>query len=361
MTVDLSLLSPIAHAWQAGVAGLSAAVVVPVGAALGITERLGNPADVAEALMISVLHLVLIAGVLRPLESWWPAERWDNRDHTRVDRLNTILMIMGLFPLFSFLVLTPVAQLFSDGAGAGADAPSGLKLWVPWFNDHPWLLFGLYYVLYDLAYYLMHRTQHLIPWWWALHSLHHSQRQMSCWTNDRTHYIDGVLQSFVLASVGLVMGVDAAEFAWMTLISELVQNLSHANLRWHFGRVGDRLFVGPLFHRLHHMQRDPTDASLHNCNYGQVLSIWDVLFGTARYEPGRIRPTGVSDPVVDADNGRGLVSQQWHVAKRFWGALRRRAGWKPGDVSFGPGYVPVPDGSAPHADAPAARPGAGTH
>ncbi len=348
MTLDIPLISAVAQAWQAGVTAISTGLVQPAGAALGLTERLGNPADVAEALMISVLHLVLIGGVLRPLESWWPAERWNDRHHTRVDRLNTILMIMGLFPLFSFVVLTPLAQLFSEGAGAGADAPSGLKLWVPWFNDHPWLLFGLYYVLYDLAYYLMHRTQHLIPWWWALHSMHHSQRQMSCWTNDRTSYIDGVLQSFVLAGVGLVMGVDAAEFAWMTLLSELMQNLSHANVRWDFGTLGGRLFVSPLFHRLHHMKRDPENPALHNCNYGQVFSVWDVLLGTARYEPDRVRETGVSDPVVDADNDLGLVGQQLYVARRFWSAVRRRAGWKPGDVSFGPGYVPVPDTDAPH-------------
>src|SRR5256885_6271474 len=77
--------------------------------------------------------------------------------------------------------------------------------------------------------------------------MHHSQRQMSCWSNDRSHYLDGMLQSFILATVGLAMGVEPSEFALLGLLSELVQNFSHANVRlrlgW-LGRVGERVLVG---------------------------------------------------------------------------------------------------------------------
>ena len=164
---------------------------------------------------------------------------------------------------------------------------------------------------------------------------------MSCWTNDRGSYLDGMMQSVILASVGLVMGVDIEEFAWLTLVSELVQNFSHTNVRIGFGRFFERIFVDPKFHRLHHMHVDPEQPNLHNCNFGQVLSVWDVLFGTTLYgEP--TRSTGVSDPVIDADNERGLIAMQWYTLKRFWGAFRRPAGWRLGDVGFGPGYEPIP-------------------
>jgi hypothetical protein len=46
--------------------------------------------------------------------------------------------------------------------------------------------------------------------------------------------------------------------------------------------------------------------------------------------------------MIDADNGRGLIVQQWETLKRFWGAFRRPAGWRPGDVSFGLNYEPIP-------------------
>jgi hypothetical protein len=145
----------------------------------------------------------------------------------------------------------------------------------------------------------------------------------------------------VLAVVGIVMGVEPEQFAWLVLVGELVQNFSHANVRIDFGPVFDRVFVAPKFHRLHHMLVDPTRPKLHNCNFGQVLSIWDVLFGTALYgEP--LRPTGVGDPMVDDDNNHNLIGLHWNAFRRFWGAVRRPAGWKLGEVAFGPDYRPIP-------------------
>jgi len=86
---------------------------------------------------------------------------------------------------------------------------------------------------------------------------------------------------------------------------------------------------------------DPERPNLHNCNYGQVFSIWDVVFRTALYgEP--TRPTGVGDPIVDADNNYSLLGLHWVSTKRFLGAVRRRSGWKPGEVSFAEDYTPIP-------------------
>ena len=142
--------------------------------------------------------------------------------------------------------------------------------------------------------------------------------------------------------VGVVMGIDIEDFALLTLISELVQNYSHTNTRLGFGKLLERIFVDPKFHRLHHMVADHAKPGFHNVNFGQVLSWWDQLFGTALYnEP--VHPTGVADPVVDADNERGLVMMQWYTLKRFWGSFKRGDGWKPGDVSFGPDYQPIHD------------------
>ncbi|MDR3003957.1 MAG: sterol desaturase family protein [Acidovorax sp.] len=331
--------------WQLAIDGVSTQAVVPVVQALDIAQAAGDPREIAEAVLIAAIQLLLIAGVMRPLESLLPAERWQDRRLTTVDRNFTLLMLLGLFPLFSFLVLMPFAQLL--GAGPATSEASGLKALVPWFEDHPYVLFAVYYLVYDCAYYWIHRAQHVLPWWWAMHSMHHSQRQMSCWTNDRSNYLDGMLQSIILACVALAMGVEPSEFALLTLLSELVQNFSHANvalrLGW-LGKVGERLLIGPRFHRNHHMLRDAQRPERHNCNFGQVLPWWDQIFGTALYHDEAMRPTGVGDPVVDADNGMGVIAMQWYTLQRFWGAVRCRAGWRLGDVSFsGPGYAPIHD------------------
>ena len=126
------------------------------------------------------------------------------------------------------------------------------------------------------------------------------------------------------------------------LAGELVQNFSHTNVRTGFGRLFGKVLVGPAFHRLHHMRADPARPGQHRCNFAQAFPLWDILFGTAHYGAAP-QATGVTDPVVDADNELGLVGQQRAALRRFWGALLRPAGWKPGDVSFGAGYEPIAD------------------
>lgn len=344
-------MSALQELWQLLIAWVANQGVAPVLSALGWHD-LGSPAEIAEAVVIAILQLGIIGLVFRPLESLAPAEHWQDRRLTRVDLQYTLIMLLGLFPLFSYLVLTPLGHLVEETLGA-ATSPTPGTHWLPWLETHPLWRFLLYYLVYDFTYYWLHRTQHAIPWWWAMHSLHHSQRQLSCWSNDRGCYLDGALQSFILAAVGIAMGVAANEFALLVLLSELVQNFSHANVRLGFGRFLEKVFVGPRFHRLHHMLADPARPGLHNCNFGQVLSIWDTLFGTALFtEP--VRPTGVCDPMIDADNRRGLIGQQWEALKRFWGAFRRPAGWRPGDVSFASDYAPTP---SVHLESPISNPG----
>lgn len=330
--------------WQHLVAWVGTHAVQPVLIALHLQSVSADPKDIAEAILLACLQVSIIGFLFRPLETLAPAEKWENRRLVSIDFQYTAIMLMGLFPLFSYLVLSPFANYFGGGTGT-ADNPEpvvGLVHWFPILAQHPLMLFGVYYLIYDFVYYWMHRTQHAIPWWWALHSMHHSQRQLSCWANDRGSYLDGVIQSMILAVVGLFIGVAPNEFALLMLLGELVQNFSHTNTRLGFGRIFEKLLVDPKFHRLHHMVMDPERPRLHFCNFGQVLSIWDILFGTALYgEP--VRPTGVGDPVIDADNGRNLVIQQWETLKRFWAAFRRPAGWRLGDVVFSPDdYRPIP-------------------
>ncbi len=334
--------SAVLDAWAFLVDWLGGHAVAPLLRGFRLQVSAGDAREIADALLIGILQIAIIGLILRPLESWLPAERWNDRRLTHIDRKYTLLMLLGLNPLFAFLVIAPLVSLLGIGSGEmGGGDTSGLRHWLPWFDRHPMLLFAVYYVVYDFTYYWMHRVQHAIPWWWALHSLHHSQRQMSCWTNDRGSYLDGGLQSIVLACVGVLIGVDAAEFAWIMLLSELIQNLSHTNVRLGFGRVFEKVLVDPKFHRLHHMSVDPERPTLHRCNYGQVFSVWDVLFGTALYsEP--LRQTGVGDPSVDVDNARGLIAMQIGALQRFWGAVRRIDGWKPGEVAFAPDGRPIP-------------------
>lgn len=301
--------------WIAAVSWLANHAIVPVLTDLHLTAFVDQPREIAQYFLITAVQVAIIALVFRPMESLWPVEPWADRRLTAIDRSYTLIKVFGVIPLFTYLVLSPLGRMFGDGDdAAGVFSVQG---WIPWLGQHPVLLFLVYYAIYDFVYYMIHRLQHSIPWWWALHSLHHSQRQLSCWSNDRDHYLDDLLESLIVAAVSLLIGVSPTDYALLVLSGELLQNLAHTNTRLRFGPVLEKLLVDPHYHRLHHMRVDPDRPQLHACNYSVIFPIWDIVFGTALFGEA-LRPTGVGDPMVDADNRQGIVGQQLGTLRRFW-------------------------------------------
>lgn len=333
-------MQSISALWSAAVSWLAGYAITPMLAMLHLTTLVDSPREIAGYFLITAVQVAIVACVFRPMESLWPVERWDDRRITLIDRSYTLIKLFGVLPLFTYLVLSPLSNWLGGGGGDDAAGLISVQGLVPWLGHHPVLLFVVYYAIYDLVYYLIHRLQHTIPWWWALHSLHHSQRQLNCWSNDRDHYLDDLLEALIVAAVALLIGVSPTDYALLVLSGELLQNLGHANVRLRFGPVLEKVLVDPRYHRLHHMRVDVERPQLHACNYAFIFPLWDILFGSALFgEP--THPTGVGDPMVDADNRRGIIAQQLLTLRRFWGAFSCRAGWRPGDVAFNENYEPV--------------------
>jgi len=303
---------------------LSYLILPPVNA-LRLTLSAGTADELADYFLLMFAQLAAVALVFRPLESVVPAEHWPDRKLARVDVTYTLANWFALTPFLTYLALLPVQAGVDEWLGTG-DA-SGKASWhlgvlFPWLAQHSLLLFLIYFVALDFAQWVMHRLQHTLGWWWALHSQHHSQRQMSVWTDDRGNVIDNILQAGFIGAVALVIGVAPVEYGLITFLGKMIENLSHANVRLGFGPVLDKLIVDPIYHRQHHMIADPQSPDLHNCNFAFVFPIWDILFRTALYD-GKLRPTGVDDAHIDADNRHGRAGQQLAGARRFVRAVRQ--------------------------------------
>lgn len=195
-------------------------------------------------------------------------------------------------------------------------------------TDIPWLAFGIYLVVLDFVEYWIHRGQHQLGWWWGLHSLHHSQRQMTMWSDNRNHLLDDVIHDTIIVIVAQLIGVAPGQFIAIVAFTQLSQSLQHANLRLSFGLLGERLWVSPRFHRLHHSigigHESRGARTLGGHNFGVLLPWWDMLFRSGNFE-NRYDPTGIRDQVEPdihgqvRDYGRGFWAQHWLAMRRMVG------------------------------------------
>jgi sterol desaturase/sphingolipid hydroxylase (fatty acid hydroxylase superfamily) len=228
----------------------------------------------------------------------------------------TLIHRLGVFKLVMFFTLEyGLDQVWGWLRVQGVPTFHLDQIW-PGVTDGAWASFALYLVVFDGLHYLIHRAQHQFEPWWALHALHHSQRQMTMWSDNRNHLLDDVITSLILSVAAVVLGVAPGQFVALVVLGQLSESFQHANVRLSFGTLGERMWVSPRFHRLHHSiglgheTVRATKTVLGGCNFGVLLPIWDVLLGTANFED-RFDATGVRDQVeAGRDYGQGFWDQQ---------------------------------------------------
>ena len=304
--------------WAQAHAALFESVVQPAVFHLGLVSWLEASFDATEIFMIGAAEVVVLAVLLGALEKWRPVEVWADRRAVRVDVAYTLLVRLGVLPLAIFFLLLPVVDGLDGWLRMHDVIPPKLEDAFPALFDHPVASFLAYLVVIDFVLYWVHRAQHAFGWWWALHALHHSQREMTFWTDDRNHLLDMVITDLVLAVAALLVGVAPGQFVAIVAVTRAVESLSHANVRLAFGRVGERLLVSPRFHRVHHAIGLGHEGARQGCNFAVLFPVWDYLFGTAN--PVREYPaTGIRDQLHGRDYGEGFWRQQWLGLKRLAG------------------------------------------
>ncbi len=276
-------------------------------------------------LLVGLLQIGVLLTVFGALERWRPVEAVTDRRGVRTDVIYTLIHRLGLLRVALFFTLDP---LWDTAIGqlrvAGLPSFALDDLW-PGVTDVAWVSFVLYLLLFDLVDYALHRGQHAFGWWWQLHAVHHSQRQMTMWTDNRNHLLDDILRDSVFVLVALLVGVPPGQFVAIVACTQLVESLSHANVRLSFGPF-ERVLVSPRYHRLHHAiglgHESAGPGSLGGHNFAILFPLWDLVFRTARFE-ARTEPTGIRDQLDGRDYGRGFWAQQWLGLVRLAGALRR--------------------------------------
>jgi sterol desaturase/sphingolipid hydroxylase (fatty acid hydroxylase superfamily) len=161
----------------------------------------------------------------------------------------------------------------------------------------------------DALNYATHRAAHLIPWWWRLHRLHHSDTVVDASTTLRHHPLESLLTNFVLLVCYAALGLPLYSILIHGLLVLLHGPFTHANIRIpaRLDRVLRWVVITPDMHRIHHSVR--MDEG--NSNFGSVLTWWDRLGGTYHADPAGGQ-TGMT---------LGLEDAAWAQAPRLGGLL----------------------------------------
>jgi sterol desaturase/sphingolipid hydroxylase (fatty acid hydroxylase superfamily) len=304
-------------------------VVQPLAFHLGLGNVVEDAFDATGWLLVGLLQIVVLLVVIGALERWRPVEPVADKRAIRTDVLYTLIHRLGLFRVGLFFAVDP---LFDEAFGAARLA--GLPTWqfdewfAPWWpgvTDSAWFSFVAYLLVFDFVDYWIHRGQHQFHWWWGLHSLHHSQRQMTMWSDNRNHLLDDLIRDSVIVVVARLIGIPPGQFIAVVACTQLLESLSHANLRLWFGTVFERVLVSPRFHRLHHSiglgHETAGKGTLGGHNFAVLFPVWDLLFRTGNFEV-RYDPTGIRDQLPDAggrEYGQGFWQQQWLGLRRAFG------------------------------------------
>lgn len=199
-------------------------------------------------------------------------------------------------------VLSPLIVLPITVWAAGKGLDLGLR---PAWWSGPWGL-AADLLLLDFLIYWWHRANHVVPFLWRFHEVHHLDRFLDSTSALRFHFGEVLLSALARAAVVVALGfpfTSVLAFEALVLVATLFH---HSNLRLPpaLERALARVVVTPSIHWVHHhaVRRD-TDS-----NYATVLSLWDPLF-RSRSAASRRPDMAIGVEGRDEETLAGLVTK----------------------------------------------------
>ncbi len=248
----------------------------------------------ATAILFTVGSRSLAIKTLR--RALFPRRLWQTRSG-RNDIAWFALSVGGISFAFSGAILAmPTVSGWVGGAlttSFGSPHTTTLPTWLVTM-----IITAALFLAYEFAYWLDHWAMHRFKWSWAFHQVHHSAEALSLLTIARVHPVESIgfynLVALIMGATGGLMSYlfsAAASPATLfgtnalTMISAvLIGHLQHSHLWVTFGPRWGRWILGPAHHQLHHS----VAPEHHDRNFGNILTLFDRLFGTFTMpEPAR--------------------------------------------------------------------------
>ena len=195
---------------------------------------------------------------------------------------------------------------------------------------HHWLsitnVFSYWFILLlaeDFLYYWLHRWDHEIRFFWAVHVTHHSSEHLNFTVGFRSSVFQP-LYRFVYFIPLALLGFQPVDIVFMYSATQIWGIFVHTELINKMGWL-EYILVTPSHHRVHHA----SNAKYLDRNMGMFLIIWDQLFGTFQpelsaeeYEPVKY---GLTKP-LENPSAAGIVFHEWQAIGKD--LSRDDIGWK---------------------------------
>lgn len=191
------------------------------------------------------------------------------RDSTWGDRLR---VRRNWSYLLAALLAITVVRLVSDGLGGLLPRP------IAWRGPVA-VEVAACFLAGELLNWVAHRAKHAHPFLWRFHFQHHRESRYSIWLVTHTHPLEVCFTGAWMSAVLVLCGFSPLATQCYLLFYSLANTYQHSSHDYSLGPL-DWLIVNPAYHRHHH-------ALGREGNYGSTLTVWDVVFGTARFPATR--------------------------------------------------------------------------
>lgn len=182
-----------------------------------------------------------------------------------------------------------------------------------WISIQSVLLYWVILVVFeDFMYYWLHRFDHEIRLFWAVHVTHHSSRKMNFTVGFRSSVFQPLYRFIYFIPIAFC-GFRPIDIVFVYSATQIWGIFVHTEYIRKMGWL-EYFLVTPSHHRVHH----GSNPKYLDKNMGMFLIIWDKLFGTFQPE----LPAGTYQPIqygltknLENPNPLSIIFHEW---KQIW-------------------------------------------
>ena len=222
--------------------------------------------------------VLLVVGIIEALGGLYFEDKRTKNDYS-IELISLVTLPVLIQPAIFLLILTLGTVWFSQYENSFLSIAFGWQ-------------FVAYLIFDDLTQYWWHRLSHSSRLMWKLHRPHHVVEEMGVLVTYRNAILYYALMPGIwLSGILVFLGMGYAYLFYLPIKLTIIL-LAHSETKWDrflykyrflhpLAWVIERTISTPSTHYAHHGLTAEDGISHPNGNYGNLLFIWDVLFGTA--------------------------------------------------------------------------------